>query len=79
MFSSIPPPPDAPQPPRLRVTVWRLLNSIVVVGFAMTKAGMAYAGYNTVLTPLEWILGAFWFLVYVIEIYLCLTFDFVSV
>ena len=45
--------------------------SLLTVGFGTTKAGMTYAGYNTSPpTTLEWIVGAFRFLVYVIPVFI---------
>ena len=50
--------------PGIRVTAWRLLNSVVLLVFGVTKAVYAYLGYVTTPTTLEWLLGVGWALMY---------------
>ncbi|KAF7361520.1 hypothetical protein MSAN_01185600 [Mycena sanguinolenta] len=46
--------------PKIKVTVWRLLNTILVLGFGVYKAVAAYRGQQTASTTLDWILGVLW-------------------
>ncbi|KAF7326434.1 C6 finger domain [Mycena sanguinolenta] len=46
--------------PMIKVTVWRLLNTIVVLGLGIYKAVAAYLGQPTTPTTLDWVIGVFW-------------------
>ena len=50
--------------PGIRVTAWRLLNSVILLVFGVTKAVYAYLGHETTPTTLEWLLGVSWALMY---------------
>jgi hypothetical protein len=55
-----------PNPPIVKVTAWRALNTIVIFGFGMGKAVSTYLGYSTVPTTLDWIFGVMWALMCVL-------------
>ncbi|KAF7366754.1 hypothetical protein MSAN_00933600 [Mycena sanguinolenta] len=46
--------------PMIKVTIWRLLNTIVVLGLGIYKAVAAYLGQQTTPTTLDWVIGVFW-------------------
>ncbi|KAF7326432.1 C6 finger domain [Mycena sanguinolenta] len=46
--------------PMIKVTVWRLLNTIVVLGLGIYKAVAAYLGQQTAPTTLDWVIGVLW-------------------
>ncbi|KAF9530585.1 hypothetical protein CPB83DRAFT_834240 [Crepidotus variabilis] len=46
--------------PRVKITVWRLFNSFIILSFGSFKAASAYLGFSTFPTTLEWILGVVW-------------------
>ncbi|KAF7361524.1 hypothetical protein MSAN_01186000 [Mycena sanguinolenta] len=46
--------------PKVKVTLWRLLNTVVVLVLGVYKAVAAYGGQQTAPTTLDWILGVLW-------------------
>ncbi|KAJ6510715.1 hypothetical protein C8R45DRAFT_921434 [Mycena sanguinolenta] len=46
--------------PKLKVTPWRLFNTVLVLGLGIFKAVAAYRGEQTAPTTLDWILGVLW-------------------
>ncbi|KAJ7729195.1 hypothetical protein B0H16DRAFT_1734351 [Mycena metata] len=56
---------DAPLWHRLHVdtTLWKFLNSAVVLGLGTYKASAAFRGQRTALTTLEWITAVVWTLI----------------
>ncbi|KAJ7218874.1 hypothetical protein B0H12DRAFT_327154 [Mycena haematopus] len=46
--------------PKVKVTLWRLLNTVLVLGLGVYKAVAAYRGQQTAPTTLDWILGVLW-------------------
>ncbi|KAJ6510730.1 hypothetical protein C8R45DRAFT_965010 [Mycena sanguinolenta] len=46
--------------PKVKVTVWRLLNTFLVLGLSVCKAVAAYRGQETASTTMDWILGVLW-------------------
>ncbi|KAJ6510735.1 hypothetical protein C8R45DRAFT_965016 [Mycena sanguinolenta] len=45
---------------KLKVTPWRLFNTVLVLGLGIYKAVAAYRGEQTAPTTLDWILGVLW-------------------
>jgi len=46
--------------PRIRITAWRLFNTVVILSLGMTKAFYTYMGYVSTPTTLDWIIGVTW-------------------
>ncbi|KAJ6510729.1 hypothetical protein C8R45DRAFT_965009 [Mycena sanguinolenta] len=46
--------------PLIKVTLWRLLNTVLLLGLGVYKAVAAYRGQQTAPTTLDWILGVLW-------------------
>jgi hypothetical protein len=48
-------------PPRgVRVTRWRMLNTLFIASFGVYKSVLTYQGEMTAPTTLDWLLGVFW-------------------
>ncbi|KAJ6510711.1 hypothetical protein C8R45DRAFT_394934 [Mycena sanguinolenta] len=58
-FSTTPSPDDSPGP-RVKITPWRLLNTVLLLVLGIYKAVAAYRGQQTAPTTLDWILGVVW-------------------
>ncbi|KAF7361519.1 hypothetical protein MSAN_01185500 [Mycena sanguinolenta] len=50
----------APEDPKIKITLWRLLNTTLLLGLGVYKAVTAYGGQQTAPTTLDWILGVLW-------------------
>ncbi|KAJ6463981.1 hypothetical protein C8R45DRAFT_505497 [Mycena sanguinolenta] len=46
--------------PKVKITLWRLLNTSLVLGLGVYKATAAYRGQEVAMTTLDWITGVFW-------------------
>ncbi|KAJ6510731.1 hypothetical protein C8R45DRAFT_395312 [Mycena sanguinolenta] len=46
--------------PKIKVTLWRLLNTALILVLGIYKAVAAYRGQQTAPTTLDWILGVLW-------------------
>ncbi|KAJ7319079.1 hypothetical protein DFH08DRAFT_970975 [Mycena albidolilacea] len=49
--------------PKVKVTPWRLLNTVLVLGLGIYKATATYRGQDTTPTTLDWIIGVLWALI----------------
>ncbi|KAJ7461607.1 hypothetical protein FB451DRAFT_1497610 [Mycena latifolia] len=52
-----------PLPPltrRVKITPWRLLNTVLVLGLGIYKAAASYLGQSIAPTTLDWIIGVVW-------------------
>ncbi|KAJ7241704.1 hypothetical protein B0H12DRAFT_1221502 [Mycena haematopus] len=46
--------------PKVKITLWRLLNTILLLGLGIYKATAAYRGQQVAPTTLDWIMGVLW-------------------
>ncbi|KAJ6510713.1 hypothetical protein C8R45DRAFT_394937 [Mycena sanguinolenta] len=46
--------------PMVKVTAWRLLNTVLILGLGTYKASAAYRGQQVAPTTLDWIIGVLW-------------------
>ncbi|KAJ7912467.1 hypothetical protein B0H13DRAFT_2007266 [Mycena leptocephala] len=51
------------QKPRTKITPWRVLNSLLVLGLGTYKAAATYRGQTIGPTTTDWIIGVFWTLI----------------
>ena len=50
---------------RVKITLWRVVNTIFILGVGIAKAILAYQGYSTSPNTLDWIIGVLWASLYV--------------
>jgi hypothetical protein len=48
------------QKPQTKITPWRVLNSLLVLGLGTYKAAATYRGQTIGPTTTDWIIGVFW-------------------
>ncbi|KAJ7853422.1 hypothetical protein B0H13DRAFT_2082724, partial [Mycena leptocephala] len=51
------------QEPQTKITSWRVLNSLLVLGLGTYKAAATYRGQTIGPTTTDWIIGVFWTLI----------------
>ncbi|KAJ7743626.1 hypothetical protein B0H16DRAFT_1561134 [Mycena metata] len=52
-----------PKEPKVKVTLWRLLNTAILLMLGIWKAAATYKGQITAPTTLDWIIGVLWALI----------------
>jgi hypothetical protein len=57
--------PRTERRPRVKISPWRALNSLLVLGLGAYKAIETYRGQTIAPTTADWIIGVLWALVYV--------------
>ncbi|KAJ7461601.1 hypothetical protein FB451DRAFT_1404833 [Mycena latifolia] len=55
--------PLPPLTPHVKVTPWRLLNTVLVLALGIYKAAASYLGQSIAPTTLDWIIGVVWTLI----------------
>lgn len=60
--ADIPPTPRVRSSPKplVKINLWRILNTVFLLGVGVAKAVVSYQGGSTASTTLDWAIGVLW-------------------